>query len=198
MNGDAVGTYNDATHDVTYRYDQNHSSSNRSRGQLTQVSNSSYTKWHYYNAQGLLATETSSIYGAPQNYTTHYGYDAYLRPSTITYPDNEVVTTYYNSMGLPAKLHSSQLGDIVDGAVNVSAVSDAVNYDEAGRAQWAPGEMRMPYGTDLWRQQKYHGWTTNQTHYEGNGNGRLATIYVGTIQGSAGAHCDEAEPKRCL
>ena len=76
-------------------------------------------------------------------------------------------------MGLPAKLHSGQLGDIIDGTVNVSAVRDAVDYDEAGRLV----DMRMPYGTDpsassgqaLWRQQGYYGWTSSDTTYRAQG-----------------------------
>jgi len=85
----------------------------------------------------------------------------------------------YNSMGLPAKLTSSQLGDLVDGPTNVSAVTDAVTYDEAGRLT----DLRFPAGGNLWLNRGYFGWTATDANYPGSGNGRLFFSRVGTTQG---------------
>ncbi|MEZ4870610.1 MAG: hypothetical protein R3C14_55285 [Caldilineaceae bacterium] len=65
---------------------------------------------------------------------------------TVTYPGNEVVTTSYNSLGLPAKLTGSVVGDVVDGTQTIGTVAtggltDAVSYDEAGRLT----AMRFPW-----------------------------------------------------
>ena len=86
-------------------------------------------------------------------------------------------------MGLPAKLHGSHKGNLIDGSVDVSSVQDAtdyVNYDEAGR----PRDMCMSQGTDLWRRQGYYGLTSSNTSFRGNGNRRLYYIHVGPSQGS--------------
>ena len=96
-----------------------------------------------------------------------------------TYPDGEGLTVSYNSMGLPAKLTSSSAGDLVDGTTDVSAISDAVSYDAAGRLT----AMRMPAGGNLWQTRGYYGWTATDTTYPGNGNGRLSSIHVGTTNG---------------
>ena len=168
---------------VTYLYDESHGVTldgtvNRSRGQLTRVFDVNYTKWFYYNDKGLLRKETISISGAPQNYTTSYGYDGYQRPSTVTYPDNEVVTTAYNSMGLQAKLSSTLGGDLVDGTVGVHAVTDAVSYDEAGRLR----NLRFPQDGNLWQSYGYYPWTGTDAYGLSNSDstGRLRLVYVGT------------------
>ncbi|MEZ4860816.1 MAG: hypothetical protein R3C14_05890 [Caldilineaceae bacterium] len=154
------------TYDVSYGYDQNHSSSNRSRGQLTYVSTGSYSKWLYYNSVGLLAQEQVNITGAPITYyNTYYGYDSYLRPSTVTYPGNEVVTTTYNSMGLPNRLTTSlSTTPLVDGTASGGGITTGVAYDEAGRLT----QMRFPLGGNLWHTRPYRPWTGS----DGNSNGR--------------------------
>ncbi len=175
-----------SSYDVRYTYDQHHGSANRSRGQLTQVyyqRSGGYYKNLYYNSQGLLVREQVRIPGQGL-LNSWYGYDRYQRPTTLTYPDGEVVTTWYNSMGLPAKLHSNRLGNLVDGEVDVSTVDGAmgyVEYDAAGRLT----NMRMPHGTDLWRRQGYYGWTSSSKPNYGGGNGRLYYIFVGTSSGAA-------------
>ncbi len=164
---------------VSYTY----GSSGSATGQLTEVkyTDNSYSKSiTYHSSYGFPASETVKITGgAVAGYTTNYGYDSYLRPTTTTYPDGEVLTQQYNSMGLPAKLVSSSAGDLVDGTTNVSAVSDAVNYDEAGRLT----QMRFPAGGNLWQTRGYFGWTATNTSYPGDGNGRLYYIHTGTTQG---------------
>lgn len=95
---------------VSFSYDQGHSSSNRSRGQLTQVkySDNSYQKDLDYNNLGQLLSETVYIGGgATSGYTSIYGYDAFQRPTSLSYPDNEVVATYTNPMALPSRLYSN-------------------------------------------------------------------------------------------
>ncbi len=159
-----------SSYDVRYTYDQHHGSANRSRGQLTQVyyqRSGGYYKNLYYNSQGLLVREQVRIPGQGL-LNSWYGYDRYQRPTTLTYPDGEVVTTWYNSMGLPAKLVSGASTTLVNGTINVHAASDAVNYDEAGRLR----QMRFPAGGNLWQTRKYHSWTS--------GNGRLWEIRIGT------------------
>ncbi len=135
-------------------------------------SNGSYQKDLTYNGDGQLATEKVTITGgAGGGYTTSYGYDAYLRPSTITYPDGEVVTTTYNGMGLPKALTSKI------GSTTVTLV-DTATYDAAG----LPTMMRFPAGGNLYRHQLYYGWNSAQSNpYTTNDqNHRLAEIRVGT------------------
>jgi len=77
----------------------------------TRYTNGSYQKDWNYNSQVLLGqtTVTMPIAGWGDVNTTSYGYDAYQRLTTTTYPsDNEVVTLAYNSMGLPKQLSSNQ------------------------------------------------------------------------------------------
>ena len=163
-------------YDVAYSYDQSHSGSNRSKGQLTKIeyTNGDYAKSLSYNGDGLLARETVSIRNAPSSsYVAQYGYDAFLQPTTVTYPDGEVVTTQTNGMGLPVRLTSNSQGVLVDGNATGTAISNSVDYDYAGRLV----DMRLPKSSpDLWRSQSYHGWNTNHP----NGNGLLHQIRVGT------------------
>ncbi|MEZ4736337.1 MAG: RHS repeat-associated core domain-containing protein [Caldilineaceae bacterium] len=163
-------------YEVSYGYDAGHSSSNRSRGQLTSVSNGSHTKWLYYNSYGLLSQETISIYGAPQNYTTAYSYDSYLRPMHTIYPDGELLTVAYNSMGLPNRLQSSWYGYLVDGTTASGGISNGVSYDEAGRLR----NMRFPAGGNLWQSHYYRPWTGT----DGNSNGRYWGMHVGATAGA--------------
>lgn len=154
-----------------YRYDANHSTINRSRGQMTSITKkynggTSYQRSYWYNSLGLLASERVSIGGAPQTYTTRHYYDVELRPYRIQYPDNDSVTWSYNSMGLPLHLSSSQRGTLIDSAA----------YTEAGQLT----RYRMTRGTDLWRKQTYYSWTGGN----GEGNRRLSEIRVGTTDGS--------------
>ncbi|MBV7329118.1 hypothetical protein KFU94_12855 [Chloroflexi bacterium TSY] len=157
-------------YDVRYLYDTSHSSSNRSRGQLTQVfyhKSNGYIKALYYNDKGLLASEHVIIPGAPTYITRHTYESDSFRLRTMRYPDGEVVTTTYNSMGLPKTLSSSSKGLLVDGLVN-----GGVAYHAEGRVH----QMRLPHGTDLFRTQMVYGWGC----CAGNGNHRLREIRVGT------------------
>ena len=173
---------NNTTYHVTYTYDQYHGTdpegdggTDRSRGQLTSVSTGSYNKAFYYNDLGLLRRETLAIAGA-SSYTTGYAYDSYRRPSVTQYPDGETTTVQYNSMGLPAKLTSSTLGDLIDGSTNVGAVTNAVNYDIAGRLT-----ALHTTGNNRYVTYSYLPWTGTTN----NANGRLGSIKVGRTSGAA-------------
>jgi RHS repeat-associated protein len=158
-------------YEVSYSYDAGHSSSNRSRGQLTQAQRSGiYTRLLSYNNVGLLASETATIVGAPQSYTTQYGYDAYQRLISTTYPDGEVVSQGYNSMGLAANLSGNQAGVLVDGTAASGGASNGVSYDEAGRLRLA----RLTVG-GLWRSLVYAPWAQ-----QNSSGGQLTGIWVGT------------------
>jgi len=145
--------------------------SGTAKGQVTAIrrndpgsSTAWYTHAFTYNPNGLLLTETKTIQSAtasPASYaaTLTYGYDTWFRPSTVTYPDGEIVTTSYNSMGLPSGLTSSIQGTLVSN----------VTYDVAGRLT----EMQLAAWGDLWRRNVYYSFTN------ANG-GRLASIRLGT------------------
>ena len=150
-------------------------SSGKSTGQLTEVkyADNSYRRNLSYNNDGLLASETVRIAGAPQaGYVTTYNYDAFLRPTSVTYPDGDVVTTSVNSMGLPFRSTSSRQGVLIDGVAGSAGMANGVHYNEVGQLV----SMRMPVGNaPLWRTQNYYGWKTNSV----NGNHLLSEIRVG-------------------
>ena len=170
--------------DVTYGYDSGHSSTNRSRGQLTSINNPSYAKGISYNATGLLVREEVWISGVSQNVVTLYDYDAYRRPTRITYPDNEYTTTTYNGMGLPNSLYTNALGTtndgfLVDGITSGGDTTNGANYDEAGRLR----NLRFPapLGSNLWQSYYYFPWTLSPWNAaDGNSNGRLWYIGLST------------------
>jgi YD repeat-containing protein len=149
------------TYHVEYAYGGGAVTPAQNRGQLLPVrrnifENNTWVEAHSqalsYSNKGLVSSAKVKLQGgASGGYTTSYGYDRYNRPSATTYPDGEVLTVSYNSMGLPAKLTSSVSGELVDGSVNVRAVSDAVSYDLAGRLS----KLRLPAGGNLWRTWKY-------------------------------------------
>ncbi|MBX3015506.1 MAG: RHS repeat protein [Caldilineaceae bacterium] len=165
-----------ASYNVNYAYDQEHSATNRSRGQLTNVGNGGYGKHLTYNDRGLLTREEVWISGIPQNANTYYGYDGYLRPTTVTYPDGDVVTTSYNGMGLPNALYTNGPGNQQDGYLVQN-----VDYDAAGRLV----TMQFPLGGNLWQAYTYYPWskTTADSRSSSDSNGRLQQIALGTQAG---------------
>jgi YD repeat-containing protein len=164
----ACNTATPTASSITYSYDENHSAGNPSRGQLTRVARGNeYDKRLTYNERGLLDSERVDIAGIPDDATTQYFYDEYLRPTTIIYPDGENVTTAYNSLGLPILL-TSTLG------MTTTTLVDAVNYDESGRLT----QLRFPAGDNLVRTQVYAPW--NQQDSNG---GLLTAILVGAGPG---------------
>jgi YD repeat-containing protein len=94
-----------------------------------------------YNGEGLLASESVSIGGAPQSYTTGYQYDAYSRPVTTTYPGGEAVAVSgFTGRGLPTGLTRGG-----------SILVDEVAYDAAGR----PLRQRYPADGNVQRLWSY-------------------------------------------
>ena len=166
-----------------YKYDEGHSNTNRSRGKLTTVEKlddveQEHVDYHYYNPRGLLAQTTTYSYFAFSSFpgqgipvtdpllSTWYGYDSYLRPVKLTYPDGEVAETFYNSRGLAYEID-------IDNGQGAYSILDNVAYNEAGQMFRA----HMPNGQDdLWRRNTYYGWQENP----GNGNHRLKESRVGT------------------
>ena len=162
---------------VTYDYDEHHSNVNRSRGQLTKVQvrhpSTNYVTHRrnlWYNPRGLLALERVSIGGSSVQWDMVHGYDPSLRPVQLRYPDNELVTTWINSRGLPNTVATGP-----QGAYN--NIVDNVGYTEAGQMNRMHMPRRSSTGSDLWRRNIYYSWTENA----GNGNRRLKEVRVGRV-----------------
>ncbi len=111
-----------------------------------------------YDARGRVKAATRTVDGV--TYTTQYAYDPADRIIRLTYPDNEQVTTAYDSQGQPASL-SSTLG---------VTLADSASYDAANRLT----SLRYPAGGNLVRRQVYYPW------HQLNGRGRLQNLLVGT------------------
>ena len=87
----------------------------------------------------------------------------------MIYPDREVVTTTYNSMGLPSTLRSSQVGILVNGNSNGGA-----SYDEAGRLTM----MNFPAGGGISHINTYAPWSQQDSN-----GGMLTGIQVKASNG---------------
>jgi YD repeat-containing protein len=166
------------TYDLSYLYDANHAPDNPSRGQLSGVryNDGSYGADLAYNEQGLLRQKNATlmIAGALDINVTQYGYDAYQRPTTTTYPDGEVVNLTYNGMGLPTSLTSS-----LPPTATLTTLVNGVSYDEAGRLT----QLGFPAGGGLVRKQTYVPW--NQPDSTG---GLLSTIQIKPASGDSLLH----------
>ncbi len=87
-------TYSTSDPNVTFSYD-NLSISN-GRGRLYQTTNGQVTDTiDGYDALGNVLSNTRTLSGAPQSYTTQTSYDLSGKPVTLTYPDNFNVTNNY-------------------------------------------------------------------------------------------------------
>ncbi len=100
---------------------------------------------------------------ATGSFSAAVGYDSYQRPTTLTYPDGEVITTTYGSPGAPVGTSGSVHGALVD----------SVSMDEAGRMT----AMRYPAGGNLWHTRSYYGWRVARD------GGQLQSLKVGLSQG---------------
>ena len=112
-----------ASHAATYVYDQDRDGFSN-RGQLTTVKDSSGYTWFDYTKAGQVARRSKSIKhdaNACTLFAFSYSYDTAGRLETETFPDGEVVTRVYDSMGRLVQLKSP----------NVSYVSN-VTYDSVG------------------------------------------------------------------
>lgn len=89
---------------VTYSYDtcQIDCPDSLSTGRLTLVSDWSGQQKYKYDARGQVIKEQHVIGGT--TYTVSRGYDSLGRETSVTYPDNEVVSTTFDGQGLPETL----------------------------------------------------------------------------------------------
>jgi len=150
-------------------------------GQLTTVKQyvagvNLVTRTYGYNPKGQVTSEGSWASGIGSTRTLQYGYDVMGRRNSVTYPDGEQVITYYNGMGLPARLTSivgSSVTEVVRGPVT-TATGPSVSYDVFGRMT----QMSM-LGTATWRTVSYYAPTG-----QGANSGRLKSIQVGASAGA--------------
>jgi YD repeat-containing protein len=78
--------------DVVYTYDG--SAANNLVGRLAQVADSTGTVTFQYDVLGQISSSTRTLFTTP--YTFSYTRDTMSRLSTVTYPDNSVITYTYN------------------------------------------------------------------------------------------------------
>ncbi len=135
--------------DSSYVYD--------AQGRVQSVSNDNVSRSYTYDSYSRLGNETVIIDSLTR--TSGYSYDVYPRPTAVTYPGGEVITTTYCSPGAAVGLSSSVHGALVD----------SVAYDEAGRMT----ALRFPAAGNLWRTQSYYPWT------EPKNGGMLSNLKVG-------------------
>jgi YD repeat-containing protein len=149
--------------DVNYQYDnvKGDATAKNSWGKLRLMytgSESSNGHLYEYDDRGRTVKEQVEVDSA--TYNTSYSYDAADRVKTMTYPDNEVVTTAYNTQGLPVSLRDQS---------SYYYAKDAT-YDTLGRLDFfklANGGRQTDY--------VYFPWT------QLNGQGRLQQIKTGTL-----------------
>ncbi len=148
-----ASTVADADLDSSYVYD--------AQGRVQSESNDNVSRGFTYDDYSRLSNESVTIDSLTR--ARGYSYDDYHRPTAVTYPAGEVITTTYGSPGVPVGLSSSIHGALVD----------SVNYDEAGRMT----AVRFPAGGNLWRPQSYYPWT------EPKNGGMLSSLKVGLSEG---------------
>ncbi len=91
LNRVTLKTFSTGDPDVVYTYDD--PSVSNGRGLLYQVSDGETTTTvNGYNSFGDILSETRTIAGAPQSYTTQYTYDLSGKPLTTTHPDGLTLT----------------------------------------------------------------------------------------------------------
>ena len=128
-------TVADADLDSSYVYD--------AQGRVQSESNDNVSRSFIYDSYSRLSGETETIDSLTR--TSSYSYDDHHRPTAVTYPGSEVITTTYGSPGTTVGLSSLVHGALVD----------SVKYDEARRMT----ALRFPAGGNLWRTQSYYPWT---------------------------------------
>jgi RHS repeat-associated protein len=115
-----------------------------------------------YNPKGLLSTHTRWIDGHSYS-LTYGGYDLFNRPTSLTYPNQEVVTMGYDREG------ENNLSITSSPYTPAGSLVNGVTYNEQGQLAFLD---RASFDTD------YTYWPlTGGT--EGNNNGRLYTIQHG-------------------
>ena len=149
-------------YDVAYWYDE--AGYGAGQGRRTRMADpSGSTSWNY-DLRGRVTQEIKAIDGVG-TFPTGYGYDLLDRPTTLTYPDGEVVTTGYNPQGLPESLTSDQHAALVTGAgynplgqMTSLALGNTLTVDttyytpQAGNSRLqnihVPGVLDLSYGYD--------------------------------------------------
>ncbi len=148
-----AATASDGDLDSSYVYD--------AQGRVQRVSNDNVSRSFTYDSYSRVSGVSVTIDSLTR--TSGFSFDDHHRPTAVTYPGGEVITTSYGSPGVPVGLNSSIHGALVD----------SVNYDEAGRMT----ALRFPAGGNLWRTQSYHPWT------EPKNGGMLSSLKVGLSEG---------------
>jgi YD repeat-containing protein len=108
---DALGRLKTKSHNGTtladYTYDD--SAVAYSSGRLTHMSDEAGWQSWTYDQRGRVTSETRAIDGVVDDWIMNYSYDNLDRPVSMTYPDGEVVTTFYNKQGAPRRLLGTNL-----------------------------------------------------------------------------------------
>jgi YD repeat-containing protein len=86
-------SYNDATLNETYEYDQGENA----KGKLTKITDSSGSMEFAYDVNGNLASKTQTI--GTKQFTTSYSYDEHDRMTQQTYPSGKVIGYSYDDKG---------------------------------------------------------------------------------------------------
>jgi RHS repeat-associated protein len=125
----------------------NHAKGQRTAAQVVanNVGTATWTRWHYdERGHPKIVRNATAETGALD---TKYTYDSADRVLTMTYPDNEQVTTSYNAAGQPNSLQSNW-GTT---AANSTGLVNSATYNQLGQPKtWA-------LGNGLTQQYQYHG-----------------------------------------
>jgi len=148
-----AATASDGDLDSSYVYD--------AQGRVQRVANDNVSRSFTYDSCSRVRGVSVTVDSLTR--TSGHSYDDLPRPTAVTYPGGEVITTTYGSPGVPVGLSNSVHGALVD----------SVNYDEAG----CMTALRFPAGGNLWRTQSYYPWT------EPKNGGMLSSLKVGLSEG---------------
>lgn len=142
LNRVTLKTFSTGDPDVVYTYDD--PSVSNGRGLLYQVSDGDVTTTvNGYTAFGDILSETRTIAGAPQSYTTQYTYDLSGKPLTTTHPDGLTLTrTFFAGTNLLEQVTGS------DGTV-YARLSNYTPQGKIGRIAY-PNATHTDYTYDDW------------------------------------------------
>jgi RHS repeat-associated protein len=105
---------------------------------------SAYTDTFVYDYRGRVSQQSRTIGGS--GFTSSLGYDLLDRPTTLTYPGGEMVTTTYDERGLPDSLASS------------ATYVEQATYNFAGQLK----SLALGNGLTTWY--GYHGYEASGNH----------------------------------
>jgi RHS repeat-associated protein len=111
-------SYNDATLNETYEYDQGENA----KGRLTSITDSSGTTSFTYDNKGNMLSKTQNITstGSATEFITSFSYDVQGRVSSKTYPSGKVLTYAYDTEG-------ELSGMALDGVAQISDIKNNQN-----------------------------------------------------------------------